>query len=469
MIYLVSNQFNAYASERFIHTSLEDGIKLLENHPELGLDSETEGLDCYTKKILLLQIGTYDFQVLFDIQSYGGRLPNQLIHFLNNSKALFILQNAKFDLKFLFRQEVIITNVYDTMLVEIIITNGLQYSGRDLATLAEKYCNAFLDKSVRGEIITKGLSERVLLYGAQDVVYLPEIKRKQLQEVEIMQLGRAVDLDNAFVVALAYIEYCGIKLDFEKWTIRTHKSIEKAKEVKDKLETMLWEDKKYSYFSGMADLFTGAQDCTVNWDSPKQVIALFNSYGIKTTIKDKGVDKESIEAGVLDPQKNNFPILIPYLEYKGVQKSISTYGLGWKRFINPKTGRIHTTFQQLMDTGRLSSGNKRDGTPNLQNIPSDEETRSCFIPEKGNIMIDADYSSQEQVVLANFSKEENLLNFYKKGFTDMHSYVAFLMYKDIRRCSIDELAPEKLKYIKKEYPDLRYLAKTAGFAIKPFY
>lgn len=105
----------------------------------------------------------------------------------------------------------------------------------------------------------------------------------------------------------------------------------------------------------------------------------------------------------------------------------------------------------------------------MQNIPSDEETRSCFIPEEGNVMIDADYSSQEQIVLANFSKEENLLNFYRKGFTDMHSYVAFLMYENIRRCGLDELEPDKLNYIKKEYPDLRYLAKTAGFAIKPFY
>jgi DNA polymerase I-like protein with 3'-5' exonuclease and polymerase domains len=137
--------------------------------------------------------------------------------------------------------------------------------------------------------------------------------------------------------------------------------------------------------------------------------------------------------------------------------------------ISPITGRIHTNFNQLMSTGRLSSGNAKENKPNLQNLPSDEFTRSCFIAEPGNKFIAADYSSQEQIVLANFSLEQNLINFYEKGFTDMHSYVAFLMYPDIRRCTIEELEPDKLTYIKKEHSDKRTLAKSAGFAIKPFY
>jgi hypothetical protein len=121
-----------------------------------------------------------------------------------------------------------------------------------------------------------------------------------------------------------------------------------------------------------------------------------------------------------------------------------------------------------MDTGRLSCGSKRDNSPNLQNLPSDKETRSCFIAEKGNIFISADYSSQEQVVLANFSREENLINFYKKGFNDMHSYIAFLMYPEIRRCSLEELTPHSLSYIKKEYPFNRKLAKNAGSRLYKF-
>lgn len=458
-----------FDSKLFKIISLEEGITLLRSLEEAGLDTETQGLDVYTKSLLLLQIGIKEFQVLFDITSFGGKIPPPLKEHLNNHKCLYILQNAKFDLKFLFHQGIFIKEVYDTMLAEIILTNGLQYSGRDLATIVDKYCNAYLDKSVRGEIITTGLNDNVLVYGAKDVAYLPEVKKKQLAIAESLNLINSINLDNSFVHVLAYVEYFGIKLNYEKWKTRTYKKIEKAFELKEQLDELLWRDKKYKYFSGMQDLFTGKQECILNWDSPKQVIELFKEYGINVIIKDKGEEKETIDAKVLEPQKDKFEILPIYLDYKTIQKIVSTYGLGWSKFINPVTGRIHTTFKQLMDTGRLSCGDKNDSTPNLQNIPSDEETRSCFIPEEGNVMIDADYSSQEQIVLANFSKEENLLNFYRKGFTDMHSYVAFLMYENIRRCGLDELEPDKLNYIKKEYPDLRYLAKTAGFAIKPFY
>jgi len=440
-------------------------MNLLERLDEIALDTETEGLDPYTKKLLLIQLGNEEFQVLFDINSYGGNIPVELKAFLNGCSSLFILQNAKFDLKFLFHQGVIIKKIYDTMLAEIILTNGLQYSGRDLATLAMKYGKIYLDKSVRGELINSGLSDAVLNYGARDIACLPIIKAKQMEKAIELKLTTAIQLDNSFVVPLAYTEYCGIGIDLPRWLEKTRKNLLEALELKLQLEEKLWQDKKYKYFSGMQDMFTGKYECTINWDSPKQVIELFKDYGINVILKDKGENKETIDAKVLEPQKKKFDIIPPYLQYKGKQKEVSTYGDNWKRYINLVTGRIHTTYQQLMDTSRLSSGNKRDGTPNLQNIPSDAETRACFIPGFGNILIDADYSSQEQIVLANFSEEENLLNFYKKGFKDMHSYVAFLMYEDIRRCSIEELTPDKLDYIKKEYADKRFLAKIAGFSI----
>lgn len=465
MVYLVTNQIGMFDETLYEQITLSRAITILEYEEELGLDSETTGLDCHTKKLLLLQIGTFDYQILFDIRSFGGKIPEELKKFLNTSSALFILQNAKFDMKFLMIQGVLLINVYDTMLAEIIITNGLQYAGRDLATLAEKYCGVYLDKSIRGDIITKGLTDAVLMYGARDVEHLSTIKRKQMAEVRRLNLERAVDLDNTFVVILAYVEYCGIKLDYNKWRIKTDKNVERVAELKKELEAQLLKDGKAQCFSGMLDMWTGQQDCILNWDSPKQVLELFEGYGINTLIRLKGEYKNSIDAKVLEPQRNDFPILDPYLKYKAARKEISTYGYNWRKFINPITGRIHTTFQQLMDTGRLSSGNKRDGTPNMQNLPSDPLTRSCFISEKGNLMAAVDYSSQEQIVLANFSKEENLINFYKKGFTDMHSYVAFLMYPEIRRCKVEELEPHSLDYIKKEHADLRYLAKTAGFAI----
>lgn len=465
MIYLVTRQVSMFDSNLFQTIDLLKGIELLQSLEEIALDTETEGLDCYTKSLLLLQLGNEDFQVLFDISSYNGIIPEELKNFLNYSDNLYILQNAKFDLKFLFHQGVIIRKVFDTMLAETILTNGLQYSGRDLATLTQKYCGQELDKSIRGEIITKGLNNAVLQYSANDIKWLPMIKRKQLAAAKALNLLQAIQLDNSFVIPLAYTEYCGIKLNYPKWMEKTHKSISETFDLKIQLEEQLWNDGMTKYFSGMRDLFTDKQDCTLNWDSPKQVIQLFKDYGINVILKDKGVDKETIDAKVLEPQVNKFKILPVYLKYKAKQKEVSTYGENWKKYINPVTGRIHTTFQQLMDTSRLSSGNKRDGTVNLQNIPSDHETRSCFIPEKDNLMIDADYSGQETIVLVNASKEPNLIQFYEKGLDDMHSYVAFLMYEQIRPCSLEELNKSTLEFVKKNHKDKRQIAKAAGFAI----
>lgn len=101
----------------------------------------------------------------------------------------------------------------------------------------------------------------------------------------------------------------------------------------------------------------------------------------------------------------------------------------------------------------------------MQNLPSDEFTRSCFISEPGYKFISADYSAQESIILANFSKDRNLLGFYEKGFEDMHSYVAFLLFPELRRCKIDDLTNDELVWIKKNHKHLRGISKTAEFAM----
>lgn len=355
IMYLVTNQVNMFDRNKFKTISLSAAIEILKKEPILGLDTETEGLDCFTKKLLLIQIGTKEFQINFDISSYQGKMPQLLKDFLNSYSGTFILQNAKFDLKFLFIQDVILRKVYDTMLVETIITNGLQWSGRDLKTIVEKYCGVTLDKSVRGEIIIKGLTDRVLEYGANDVKYLIEVREKQLEIVNKYNLQKAVDLDNVFVIVLAYTEFCGIKLDYEKWKVKVEKNIEIVAKYKKELEEFLLLEGKTKYFSGMVDMFTNTRECTINWDSPKQVLALMEEYGVDTTLHIKGEEKKSIDAKKLEPQEDKFPIIKPYLKYKEAQKEVSTYGYKWKNYINPVTGRIHTTFKQLMDTGYKSS------------------------------------------------------------------------------------------------------------------
>ena len=219
MIYLVSNQLNAFEN-KFKQITIDESLILLSDLKNIGLDTETEGLDCFQNKLLTLQLGNANIQIVYDVASFSGIIPQQVKDFLNKNDKLYIIQNAKFDLKFLYRQDVYIKNVYDTMLAEFILTNGLQVSGRDLATLCHKYCEVTLDKSIRDEIITKGLNHAVIQYAAYDVVYLEDIMNKQMRNIKGGNLQNALKLDNEFVKVLAYIEFCGIKLDRDLWQKR---------------------------------------------------------------------------------------------------------------------------------------------------------------------------------------------------------------------------------------------------------
>jgi DNA polymerase-1 len=208
-------------------------------------------------------------------------------------------------------------------------------------------------------------------------------------------------------------------------------------------------------------LFSEGLSVNINWNSPKQVIEFFKGLGVNTTVIEGGIAKDTVEQGHLIKFASKFPIIETYCKYKEFQKDLGTYGDNWLKLVNPVSGRIHTSYKQLMNTGRLSSGGKdkvmKVDLPNMQNIPADEETRSCFIAEPGNVIIGVDYSGQEQVVLANRSMDRNLLEFYDKGLGDMHAFVASKMYSELENLTVDE--------IKKKHKGKRQAAKIAGFAI----
>lgn len=460
MIYLVSNSTTFLNDFKII--SLEEAIDKLSVLEEIGNDTETTGLSCHTKSLLSIQLGNEEFQIVFDIASYSGIIPKKLKDFMNQYDGIWILQNAKFDLQFFYKQDVILKKVYDTMLAEYILTIGLQDDGRDLKTLAWKYCGASLDKSIRGKIIQLGLTKEVIFYAANDITYLPTIKAKQLKLIQSRDLKPALDLDNAFVRVLAYIEYCGIKLDWNKWLKRTEKLIQCSIDKKIKLEDYLFTHGGERY-KGTIDMFTSRPECLVNWKSAPQVIPVFEFFGIDCTVKVKGEIKKSVEKKVLQFQIPNSELLQLYFDFKESSKRADTYGYSWKKLINDATGRIHCSYTQIMKTGRLSSNE-----PNMQNLPSDAETRACFIVDPGNKMICADYSGQESIIMANFAKDEALLTFYRKGLEDMHSFVAYLLYPELQTVPIEEITNDLLAKIKKEHKDLRSIAKKAEFAIVLF-
>jgi DNA polymerase I-like protein with 3'-5' exonuclease and polymerase domains len=419
-------------------------------------------MDPYTCKLLSLQLGDSNNQYVIDAQSINISVYKELLE----SKEL-ILHNAKFDLRFLYHNNIVPNKVFDTFLAERILTTGIDTARRGLDAVTYKYCKIELDKTVRGVIHREGLSTRVIKYAAYDVKFLHEIMRKQKVFLKEKNLNRTMSLDNEFVKVLAYIEYCGMYMNPEQWRKKCEEDKKDLEVIKKQLDKFIIDnsDKYGKYIDNQLDLFTTDIKCKINWSSSQQVIPFMQSLGVDTLIKDKatGKMKDSVDKKVLASQKSKNPIISTYIEYTEHQKTVSTYGENWFEYINPVTGRIHSNYQQIMNTGRLSSGQRGDKKknlpqlPNMQNIPSDKRTRSCFQAKKGYNLIVSDYSGQEQIVLANKSLDPDLLYFYSQGLGDMHSFVASKIFPELNGLPLDD--------IKNNHKQKRQIAKGAGFAI----
>lgn len=369
----------------------------------IQVDTETEGLDAYTKKIILLQIGNKENQIVIDWRYVTDDVKNILKLFFKRKDLLFIFHNAKFDLKFLYLQSIIPENVGDTYLAECVLhlAKDPKIYKKGLDFLAKKYLNVDLDKTVRSKIQYHNLSLEIIEYAAEDVMYLEDIYTIQKELLIKNDLLETYKLEAAYVRVLAYMELCGIKLDLEAWNNRINSDKAKYNELIQQLNQKVLEDpQRFSKFiDRQLDLFRPGLSTTINWQSPTQIIKVFKTIeglDLKTRDKITGMMKESVDAKVIKPQKDKHPILPIYLEFKNIQKLLSTYGENWISHINPVSGRIHTSYNQMMNTGRLSSGGKNGQTGeeyiNFLNIPQNNEIRNCIIPEEGNVFIDCDYT-----------------------------------------------------------------------------
>ena len=451
MIYLVTKQDISLPD--IILTTVEDSLEYLNKLEWIGLDTETSGFDPYTTKLYTLQLGDNDVQYVIDLTTIDINEYKELLE----TKGL-IGHNLKFDLRFLYHYRVIPTKVYDTFLGEKTSRLGIESHRCSLAACVLRHCGIILSKEERLNI-TGRLTEGFVKCSAYDVKYLNELKDKQ----EFLQLADgtsvSIDLDNKFVLVLAYIEYSGMKLDVEQWTAKINKVQAIADEAEAQLNQFILDNKMEKFIDSQLDLFSSSTKVNVNWNSPSQVVEFFQALGVNTKVVEKGKTKDTIEANHLVKYSSKYPIIELYLKFKGAQKDIGTYGQNWIDQINPVSGRIHTQFKQLMNTGRLSSGGKSGDVKNFnfQNIPSDQETRSCFVASEGNTLVGCDYTGQEQIVLVNKCLDKNLLEFYDNDLGDMHSFIASKMYPELDGMDLND--------IKKKHKDKRQSAKVAGFAI----
>ena len=469
MIYLVTKQESLFENEDYKVISVEESLRLLNSLTIVGLDTETEGLDPWTKKLKSIQLGNYDFQVVIDTTTIDPTLYKDYLE----SNRLFVGWNLKFDLKFLFKQGIVPRKVWDGYLAEKLMWLGYPPGVHSLSLKAagEHYLDIELDKSVRGKIIYAGLTTDVIVYSANDVKYLEKIMELQQRELAKKGLEKAIIYENKFVLPLAYCEYCGVKLDVDKWKAKMQKDEQRVKAALDNCNKWLLEnepDSKYIFIDRQGDIFNGFNlepKVTLNWNSAKQLIPLFKKYGVNVTIEDKekGGIKDSIDAKSLKPQKNKCSLIPLYLEYKEAIKVTSTYGENFLKQINPVSGRIHTNYQQMgADTTRVTSGGKDKGAKvdyvNLLNLPANAETRACFVAEKGNKWISIDYSGQETYLMASIANDAAIIEELTNGSGDIHSLTAYMSYHEIPRDT-------NIKDIKKNYHNLRQEAKGIEFAI----
>lgn len=486
MIYFVSNQTDTVLSSKFTIISVQESLDIMENWNIVQYDCETTGLDCHINKILLAQFGNKEgtIQIVVDCTTVD------LIHYKDILETRKLIgANLKFDIKFLFNYNIIPSQIYDVIILDQYryITYPTKAISNSLAAITLRYLDIPLDKSVRLTISEGKLTEEIILYAANDVKYLYQILKKQIDYLKEDDSLQAARIECDFVICTAYFEWCGVKLDVEKWENNIWDNDEKLKDITDKLNQFVLDfgDEKYLEYKypDLFDLKEPGWRAKINWDSSKQVIPFLKDLGFETKVFDKKEKryKDTASAKVIERQKDiNLEFATLYKAYADISKERSTYGYTYINSINPNTGRIHTEYRQLgTSTGRLACGNNRINEdlaklkklplkkskgnedrycsyPQLQNLPRKKIIRESFIAEEGNVMISSDYSSQESRLLASLSGDEAMLHEYgPEGSKDMHALTAKMVYPELRNVST--------KDIKLYHKDLRQKAKGPEF------
>lgn len=422
MIYFIGKE-ELFASDKYQKATLEDLLKWIEGKKRISVDTETEGFFDFKNRVIMLQIGDRQDQFVIDTRCTDVAILKKYFEDPNVEKLFW---NAKFDINFMrFSFDWKTVNVYDGFLAECILTTGLIVRDLSLENAANVYCNKKLNKDERNKFVGlkgKPFTDMQIIYGAEDIQVLEDIKEKQISKIEEYKMQSVLKLENNFVIVLADVEYRGFKLDRDKWLALDSQNKEVFKVRIEKLNNYVLSDPKLDRFvDNQLDLFNSGRKCAIEWSSSRQVVALMKFLGIDTRTVDKktGKPKDSVEAKHLKKFEGKYPIIPIYLEYKEIEKQISTYGEEFLKHINPITGRVHSNYWQILDTGRISSSD-----PNLQNIPADEGMRACFVPEEGNILTVSDYSAQEPRVTADRCKDPALIDFFLHGDGDIHSLVA---------------------------------------------
>jgi DNA polymerase-1 len=416
----------------------EELLKKLENSSEFAFDTETTSVNPHLANIVGISFAINKNEAFYvPLTEDNINLLQKFKSVLENNKISKIGQNIKYDITVLQHYNINVGGkLFDTMIAHHLLSPELKHN---LDYLAETYLNY---KTIHiDEIIgKKGSSqknmkdirpEKIKDYAAEDAdiaLQLKEIFKPKLEKENLTKIFEQIEMPLVYVIS--EMETNGILLDTDF-----------LKNYRKEILLKLQQTEKQIFEIAGTDF---------NISSTKQLgEILFKRLKISDKPKLTKTKQYATDENELLKYQDKHPIVKLILEYRSLKKLISTYIDALPKLLNPKTKKLHTSFNQAITvTGRLSSNN-----PNLQNIPirtpEGREIRKAFIPSEGNILVDADYSQVELRLMAHLSQDPTMLEAFKNGI-DIHKQTASKIFK----VDLDKVTKE-----------MRYQAKTANFAM----
>ncbi len=413
----------------------------LRTKQNLSLDTETTSTVALDAELVGLSFAVEENEAFYvpipANREEAEKIVNLFKPLYEDETTLKIGQNLKYDLEVLANYGVKLAGpMFDTMIAHYLIQPELHHNMDYMAEVYLHYKTIHIDELIG----PKGKNQKsmrdlqpseVYEYAAEDADVTLKLKNKL--EPELKKYGADdlfYNIEMPLMPVLAEMERNGVTLD-------TH-ALEETSKV---LTTKLVSTEKHIYELAGIEF---------NISSPKQVgEVLFDKLRIVEKAKKTKTGQYITSEEVLQSLKGKHEIVAEILEYRGLKKLLSTYIDALPKLVNPRTGHIHTSFNQTVTaTGRLSSSD-----PNLQNIPvrgeNGKEIRKAFVPEPGCLFFSADYSQIELRVMAHLSGDENMIEAFREGY-DIHAATAAKIYKE----SIDSVSR-----------DQRTKAKRANFGI----
>ena len=407
----------------------------------LSLDTETTSVNPIDAELMGLSFAVEEGKAFYVAipteREKAERIVNIFKPLYESPDILKIGQNIKYDMEVLMNYGVRLSApMFDTMIAHYVLQPEQKHNMDILAETLLNYQTVHIDELIgpkgKGQKSMRDLSPAsVCDYAAEDAditLRLYNVLKPRLKEAGVEQLF--YDIEMPLVPVLADMETTGVRLDTEALAETSKVLTERMKQI----ERNIYELAGHEF----------------NIASPKQVgEVLFGEMKIVEKPKKTKTGQYVTSEEVLQQLRSKAPIVADILEHRGLKKLLGTYVDALPKLINPRTGHIHTSFNQAVTaTGRLSSSD-----PNLQNIPvrgeDGKEIRKCFIPEPGELFFSADYSQIELRVMAHLSGDKNMIEAFREGY-DIHAATAARIYK------------EKIEDVSR---DQRTKAKRANFGI----